>query len=57
MRVGVNGAAGQMGSAVCACVEADPDLVLVAAVDRVADGAAPGDGVVARMVGEALQDG
>ena len=36
-RVGVNGAAGQMGRAVCAAVAADPDLHLVAAVDR--DGA------------------
>ena len=45
MRVGVNGAAGQMGRAVCAAVEADPELTLVAAVDRVADGPAPCDGV------------
>ena len=34
MRVGVSGAAGQMGRAVCAAVEADADLRLVAAVDR-----------------------
>jgi len=33
MRVGVNGAAGQMGRAVCAAVAADADLELVAAVD------------------------
>jgi 4-hydroxy-tetrahydrodipicolinate reductase len=41
MRVGVSGAAGQMGRTVCAAVAADPDLVLVAAVDRagVEDGA------------------
>ncbi len=45
MRVGVNGAAGQMGRAVCAAVEVDPDLALVAAVDRHTDGAAPRDGV------------
>lgn len=34
MRVGVSGAAGQMGRTVCAAVESDPDLELVAAVDR-----------------------
>lgn len=34
MRVGVNGAIGQMGRTVCAAVAADADLVLVAAVDR-----------------------
>ncbi len=34
MRVGVNGAVGQMGRAVCAAVTADADLTLVAAVDR-----------------------
>ncbi|MFK7917433.1 MAG: 4-hydroxy-tetrahydrodipicolinate reductase [Ilumatobacter sp.] len=45
MRVGVNGAAGQMGRAVCAAVEADPGLTLVAAVDRDAAGTAPIDGV------------
>ncbi|MEM9039640.1 MAG: 4-hydroxy-tetrahydrodipicolinate reductase [Actinomycetota bacterium] len=33
MRVGVNGAAGQMGRTVCAAVESDADLELVAAVD------------------------
>ncbi|MGB0114369.1 MAG: 4-hydroxy-tetrahydrodipicolinate reductase [Ilumatobacteraceae bacterium] len=33
MRVGVNGAAGRMGRAVCAAVTADPDLELAAAVD------------------------
>ncbi|MEL6892485.1 MAG: 4-hydroxy-tetrahydrodipicolinate reductase, partial [Actinomycetota bacterium] len=33
MRVGVNGAAGQMGRAVCAAVSADEELELVAAVD------------------------
>ncbi|WP_040493526.1 4-hydroxy-tetrahydrodipicolinate reductase [Ilumatobacter nonamiensis] len=38
MRVGVNGAAGQMGRTVCAAVAADPDLVFVAAVDRESDG-------------------
>ncbi len=45
MRVGVNGAAGQMGRAVCAAVDADHDLTLVAAVDRHAEGPAPCDGV------------
>ena len=34
MRVGVNGAGGRMGSAVCAAVEAAPDLELVATVGR-----------------------
>ena len=38
MRVGVNGAAGQMGRTVCAAVAADPDLVFVAAVDPSAVG-------------------
>lgn len=33
MRIGVSGAAGRMGRTVCAAVAADPDLVLVAAVD------------------------
>lgn len=33
LRVGVNGAAGRMGATVCAAVESDPDLELVAAVD------------------------
>jgi 4-hydroxy-tetrahydrodipicolinate reductase len=42
MRVGVSGAAGQMGRTVCAAIAADPDLVFVAAVDRVA--AQRGDG-------------
>jgi len=56
MRVGVNGAAGQMGRAVCAAVEADPDLVLVAAVDRVADGTAPCDGVALSTEVQAFAD-
>ena len=34
IRVGVIGAAGKMGRMVCATVEADPDLALVAAIDR-----------------------
>lgn len=34
MRVGVSGAAGQMGRTVCAAVGNDPDLELVAVVDR-----------------------
>jgi 4-hydroxy-tetrahydrodipicolinate reductase len=33
LRIGVNGAAGRMGAAVCAAVSVDPDLELVAAVD------------------------
>lgn len=37
-RIGVSGAAGQMGRTVCAAVAADPDLVLVAAVDRFGGG-------------------
>jgi 4-hydroxy-tetrahydrodipicolinate reductase len=39
IRVGVNGAAGRMGSAVCAAVAAAPDLELVAAVGPHAAGA------------------
>ncbi|NND75853.1 MAG: 4-hydroxy-tetrahydrodipicolinate reductase [Ilumatobacter sp.] len=38
VRVGVNGAAGQMGRTVCAAVAADPDLVFAAAVDPDAAG-------------------
>lgn len=38
MRVGVNGAAGRMGAAVCEAVSAAPGLALVAAVDAVAAG-------------------
>jgi 4-hydroxy-tetrahydrodipicolinate reductase len=34
LKVGVIGAAGRMGSAVCAAVEADPELELAAQVDR-----------------------
>ncbi|MFK8023425.1 MAG: 4-hydroxy-tetrahydrodipicolinate reductase [Ilumatobacter sp.] len=44
MRVGVNGANGQMGRAVCAAVSADGDLELVAGVDREA-GAVIADGI------------
>lgn len=39
IRVGVNGAAGRMGAAVCDAVHADPALALVAAVDVGAAGA------------------
>ena len=46
MRVGVNGAVGQMGRAVCAAVAADADLTLVAAVDRRSAGAEINDMVV-----------
>ena len=38
MRVGVSGAGGRMGSAVCAAVALDPELDLVAAVDPYAAG-------------------
>ncbi len=38
MRIGVSGAAGRMGRTVCSAVAADPDLVLVAAVDPNAAG-------------------
>lgn len=38
IRVGVNGAGGRMGSTVCAAVDADPALTLVAAVDPDAAG-------------------
>ena len=47
MRVGVNGAVGQMGRAVCAAVTADADLTLVAAVDRHGAGEEINDVVVA----------
>jgi 4-hydroxy-tetrahydrodipicolinate reductase len=39
IKVGVFGAAGRMGSVVCAAIAADPDLELVAAVDPSAPGA------------------
>jgi 4-hydroxy-tetrahydrodipicolinate reductase len=39
IRVGVNGAGGRMGSTVCAAVDADDELTLVAAVDPSAAGA------------------
>lgn len=38
LRVGVFGAAGRMGQAVCAAVDSDPDLELVAMVDPAFDG-------------------
>jgi 4-hydroxy-tetrahydrodipicolinate reductase len=41
IRVGVVGAAGRMGRTVCAAVAGDPELELVAAVDRVDDGTVP----------------
>ncbi|MDG1390442.1 MAG: 4-hydroxy-tetrahydrodipicolinate reductase [Ilumatobacter sp.] len=47
MRVGVNGAVGQMGRAVCAAVTADADITLVAAVDRHGAGEEINDVVVA----------
>ena len=40
MKVGVSGAGGRMGAAVCAAVAVDPSLELVAAVDPGAEGAA-----------------
>lgn len=56
MRVGVNGAAGQMGRTVCAAVEADSDLILAAAVDRIASGAAPGKNVALSAEVQAFVD-
>ena len=50
MRVGVNGAVGQMGRAVCAAVAADADLTLVAAVDRHGAGEEINDVVVAEQL-------
>ncbi|MFN3258361.1 MAG: 4-hydroxy-tetrahydrodipicolinate reductase [Ilumatobacter sp.] len=47
VRVGVNGAAGQMGRTVCDAVAADPDLVFVAAVDPSAIGETVHDVAVA----------
>ena len=46
MRVGVNGAVGQMGRAVCAAVAGDAALTLVAAVDRRSAGEEINDMVV-----------
>jgi len=45
-----------MGRAVCAAVEVDPELTLVAAVDRVADGPAPCDGVALSTAVQAFVD-
>lgn len=47
MRVGVFGAAGRMGSTVCAAVRDDPELELVAAIDPRFTGGADGLGVPA----------
>jgi len=44
LRVGVFGAGGRMGAAVCAAVRADPELELVAAVDPAYAGTALGPG-------------
>jgi 4-hydroxy-tetrahydrodipicolinate reductase len=55
IRVGVNGAGGRMGSAVCRAIAIDPDLELVAAVGpRVAGSAIPAgvDGTVVTIGGE-----
>ena len=52
MRVGVNGAVGQMGRAVCAAVAADADLTLVAAVDR----RSAGEEINDMVVSDRLQD-
>ena len=46
IRIGVNGARGRMGSAVCAAVAADPSLTLVAAVHPSRAGDVIGDVVV-----------
>lgn len=45
VRVGVLGAAGRMGQAVCQAVEADPDLELVAVIDPRLTAGSPGAGV------------
>lgn len=53
VRVGVVGAAGRMGAAVCAALDAAPDLELVAAVDPASAGAAlpsPAPGVRGELV-------
>jgi 4-hydroxy-tetrahydrodipicolinate reductase len=55
IRIGVNGAGGRMGSAVCRAVAIDPDLELVATVDpQFAGSAIPGsaDGSVVAIGGE-----
>jgi 4-hydroxy-tetrahydrodipicolinate reductase len=55
LRVGVFGAAGKMGRAVCAAVAADPELLLVAAVDPAAAGEKlEGTGLVVSEGPEAL---
>lgn len=45
-----------MGRTVCATVESDPDLTLVAAVDRHAEGPAPCDGVALSTELQAFED-
>ena len=52
MRVGVNGAVGQMGRAVCAAVAGDAALTLVAAVDR----RSAGEEINDMVVSDRLQD-
>ena len=56
IRVGVVGAGGKMGTAVCAAVAADPALLLVAAVDPFAKGEERSGTVVSDSLG-ALTDG
>ena len=65
LRVGVLGAGGRMGTAVCAAVRADPELELVAAVDPAYAGtvletaglvAAPGPGALAEAGAEVAVD-
>ena len=65
LRVGVFGAGGRMGTAVCAAVRADPELELVAAVDPAYAGtaleaaglvAAPGPGALAEAGAEVAVD-
>jgi 4-hydroxy-tetrahydrodipicolinate reductase len=57
LRVGVFGAGGRMGAAVCAAVRADPELELVAAVDPAYAGTALGPGgLVAAPGPEALAE-
>lgn len=51
IRVGVNGAAGRMGAAVCAAVDADPALSLVSAADAASGGSVD---EIAAIVGSGL---
>jgi 4-hydroxy-tetrahydrodipicolinate reductase len=57
IRVGVLGAAGKMGSLVCAAVEGDPDLELVAAVNPGKGGAHIGGSTVSETIDSLDSDG